>query len=509
VLRAREPNVTRTGSPAREHAAQPQPQPSVDAVTSSCPLVVDLDGTLIHTDTLHECALRIVRDSPLQTLAIPLWLYSGKAVLKQRLAARATVTAQTLPYNESLLEWLKTQRDAGRRLILCTACDSSIAERVAEHLGIFDAVIASDGSANLSGPRKAERLEQLFGRGGFDYVGNSSADLPVWARARRAVVVNAPAALARKAGALCEVERVFPPAPRGLSAWRRVLRVHQWAKNLLLVVPMLAAHQVFDLGAWQSLALAFVSFSLCASSVYILNDLLDLESDRRHPRKRMRPFASGAVPVWMGVVLAPILLAASLGLGSLVGGRFLPWLLFYAVLTSAYSWLIKRIVLVDCLTLALLYTLRIVAGAAAVGQTLSFWLLAFSGFLFLSLAFVKRYAELEVQQLAGKETVHGRGYRTADAPLIRNMGTTAGYAAALVLALYLNSDVIVTLYRSPQVVWGTVPLLLFWISWMWLQAHRGRMNDDPLVFAIKDPASLVAGALFAAVLVAGTMGVPW
>jgi 4-hydroxybenzoate polyprenyltransferase len=499
--------VTGTPSLAREHAAEPVT--SADAAAPSCPLVVDLDGTLIHTDTLHECALRIVRDSPLHTLAIPVWLYAGKAVLKQRLAARTPVDAQTLPYNESLLDWLRTQRSGGRPLILCTACDRSIAERIAEHLGIFDGVIASDGIANLSGTRKAQRLEQLFGRGGFDYVGNSSADLPVWARARRAVVVNASGTLARKAQALCEVERVFPPGARGLSAWRRVLRVHQWAKNLLLLVPLLAAHQVFDLGAWLSLALAFVSFSLCASSVYIVNDLLDLESDRRHPRKRTRPFASGVVPVWMGVVLAPILLASSLALGSLVGGEFLPWLLFYALLTSAYSWLIKRIVLVDCLTLALLYTLRIIAGAAAVGQTLSFWLLAFSVFLFLSLAFVKRYAELEVQQRAGNETVHGRGYHTADAPLIRNMGTTAGYCAVLVLALYLNSDVVAKLYRAPQVVWGTVPLLLFWISWMWMQAHRGRMNDDPLVFAVKDPASLVTGALFGAVLVAGTMGLTW
>lgn len=499
--------MTATGSAGRERTAVPVP--GVDETAADCPLVVDLDGTLIHTDTLHECALRIVRDSPVHTLAIPLWLYAGKAVLKQRLAARTAIDAETLPYNDSLIDWLRAQRSDGRRLILCTACDRSIADRIAVHLGIFDSVIASDGIANLSGSRKAERLEQLFGRGGFDYVGNSSADLPVWARARRAVVVNAGGVLERQAHAVCEVEQVFPAGRRGLSVWRRVFRVHQWAKNLLLLVPLLASHQIFDLGAWQSLALAFISFSLCASSVYIVNDLFDLESDRRHPRKKTRPFASGLVPVWMGVVLAPLLLASSLGIGSLVGGGFLPWLLFYALLTSAYSWVIKRMVLVDCLTLALLYTLRIVAGAAAVGHVLSFWLVAFSVFLFLSLAFVKRYAELEVQQLAGRETVHGRGYHTADAPLIRNLGTAAGYASALVLALYLNSDAVVKLYRAPQVVWGTVPLLLFWISWMWMQAHRGRMNDDPLVFAIKDPASLATGALFGAVLVAGTLGVTW
>jgi 4-hydroxybenzoate polyprenyltransferase/phosphoserine phosphatase len=499
--------VILTASLVDEHAAHPAP--GIDDAAASCPLVVDLDGTLIHTDMLHECAVRVARDRPVHALSIPFWLCKGKAALKEHLAACTDIDAGTLPYNEGLLDWLRAQHGAGRNLVLCTASDRSIAQRVAQHLGIFDEVIASDGIANLSGRRKADRLEALFGRGGFDYVGNSNADLAVWARARRAVVVNASGSLTRQARAVCQVEHVFAPGACGLNAWRRVFRVHQWLKNLLLVIPLMAAHELFDLGAWQSLALAFVSFSLCASSVYIVNDLLDLESDRRHPRKKSRPFASGVVPVWIGVALAPLLLATSLGLGDLVGGQFLPWLLCYAVLTSAYSWLIKRIVLVDCLTLAVLYTLRIVAGAAAVGQALSFWLLAFSVFLFLSLAFVKRYAELEVQQLAGEDNVHGRGYHAADAPLVRSMGTTAGYASALVLALYLNSEAVLKLYRAPQLVWGTVPLLLFWISHMWMQAHRGRMNDDPLVFAVKDPASLVTGAMFGAVLVAGTMGLPW
>jgi 4-hydroxybenzoate polyprenyltransferase len=192
-----------------------------------------------------------------------------------------------------------------------------------------------------------------------------------------------------------------------------------------------------------------------------------------------------------------------------VGGTFLPWLIFYFVLTCAYSWGLKRLVLVDCLTLAMLYTLRIVAGAAAANMSLSFWLLAFSVFLFLSLAFVKRYAELQVQVLHKKHKVHGRGYYTADAPLIQILGITSGYAAVLVLALYLNSDAVVKLYRTPECVWGTVPVMLFWVSWMWLQAHRGEMHDDPLVYAIKDKASLLAGVVFAVVLVIGAVGWPW
>lgn len=473
------------------------------------PLLVDLDGTLIRTDMLHESALRVLRDNPLQTFRIPYLLSRGKAALKRHLAHRTDFDPSSLPYNQDLLDWLKQQRAQGRKLILCTASDLSIATTISEHLGVFDEVMASDGTTNLAGKHKAEALEQRFGHAGFDYAGNSRADLAVWQCARRAVVVNASADLAKKVGYCCEVEKVFPSPKLGFTTWRRVLRVHQWLKNLLLFVPLLAAHQLTILDTWLALILAFFSFSLCASSVYIVNDLLDLESDRQHPRKCKRPFASGLVPAWMGVVLAPLLLLISLALAQHVGGTFLPWLLFYFVLTCAYSWGLKRLILVDCLTLAMLYTLRIVAGAAAASMALSFWLLAFSVFLFLSLAFVKRYAELQVQLLNEKQKVHGRGYYTSDAPLVQMLGITSGYAAVLVLALYLNSAAVVELYRTPEFVWGAVPIMLFWVSWMWMQAHRGNMHDDPLVFAVKDKASLLAGVAFAAVLAIGAVGWPW
>jgi len=464
---------------------------------------------LIHTDMLHESALWMLRDKPLDVLRIPGWLMSGKAVLKRELAGRATFQPASLPYNEHLLAWLAQQRAAGRKLILCTASDHAIAHAIANHLGVFDEVMASDGQVNLAGRNKAAALQERFGEGGFDYVGNSSADLAVWALARRAIVVNASNSIVNKARQLFDVEHVFPRAELGLRALARVLRVHQWLKNLLLFVPLLAGHQFGGIEPWLALALAFVSFSLCASTVYIANDLLDLESDRQHPRKRSRPFASGLVPAWMGVVLAPVLLFVSLLLGARVGGDFLPWLLFYFAVTCAYSWWLKRLILVDCLTLAMLYTLRIVAGAAAAGIVLSFWLLAFSVFLFLSLAFVKRYAELQVQILAGKQKAHGRGYLTSDAPLVQMLGITAGYAAVVVLSLYLNSDAVLALYRQPEIVWGAVPVILFWVSWIWMQAHRGHMHDDPLVFAVKDRASLAAGLAFGAVLAAGAIGFSW
>lgn len=475
---------------------------------TSFPLVVDLDGTLIQSDMLHESALHALRDRPLDVLSIPLWLLQGKAQLKERLAAGFDVVPQSLPYNPALMQWLQEQYRGGRQLVLCTASDSRIAEAIARHLGIFAEVIASDGHTNLAGPNKARALEARFGVRGFDYAGNSRADLAVWRSARRAVVVGAEA-LASAARRVCEVEHIFPTHAPPLKVWLRALRLHQWLKNVLLFVPMAAAHQLRNADVWWHLLLAFLAFSLCASAVYVVNDLTDLDSDRLHPRKRHRPFASGALPPWIGVAMVPPLLLASLALAIEVGPRFIPWLLVYFVVTCAYSWGLKRLALIDCLTLALLYTLRVIAGNEAAGLPSSFWLLAFSVFLFMSLAFVKRYAELSLLTPHGEGQVHGRGYQGGDAPLVQTMGIAAGYASVMVLALYMNSEAITKLYHAPEWVWGTVLVMLFWVSWMWLQAHRGRMHDDPIIFALKDRASLAAAALFGAFLFIGKVGLAW
>lgn len=473
------------------------------------PLIVDLDGTLIHTDMLHESALKVLRERPLATLWIPFWLSRGKAVVKQRLAARSAFDPSTLPYNQALLDWLRAQKADGRKLVLCTASDKSIADAIADHLDLFDEVMASDGETNLSGIQKAEALATRYGDTGFVYAGNSHKDLPVWASASSAVVVNAAPGLSEKAHRVCQVEREFLAPPKTLMTWLHVIRAHQWLKNLLLFIPIIAAHQISDSSTWVTLIIAFFAFSFCASSVYITNDLFDLESDRLHPRKRSRPFASGIIPAWQGVLLMPVLLAASVSLALMVGTGFLSWLAAYFFLTCAYSFGLKRLVLVDCLTLAMLYTLRIIAGAAAANMDLSFWLLAEAVFLFLSLAFVKRYAELTMQSQHGGGKAHGRGYYISDSPLIQTLGITSGYVAVLILALYLNSEEVLLLYTSPALVWPAVPFMLFWISWMWMQANRGQMHDDPLVFAVKDKSSLLAGLGFALILVTGKVGWPW
>ncbi|ALA59073.1 UbiA family prenyltransferase [Nitrospira moscoviensis] len=473
-----------------------------------CPLVVDLDGTLIRTDTLHEGLCGLFRTNPASLCLLPYWLWRGKARLKQQLAARTTVDPRILPFNRDFLAWLHQQRAHGRTLILCTASDQAVATAIAEHLGVFDEVMASDGTVNLAGPHKAEALVQRFGPAGFDYAGNSRADLSVWQWARRAIVVGSATAMAKHAALSGKVERVFPSPAWDFTTWRRVLRLHQWLKNLLLGVPAVAAHQIADPGTWLAIVLAFISFSLCASAVYVTNDLLDLDSDRKHPHKVNRPFASGLVPVWAGFALAPLLLLGSVAVARHVGGAFLPWLAVYAAMTAAYSWGLKRLILIDCLILAMLYTLRIVAGAAVTGIELSFWLLAFSGFVFLSLAFAKRYAELRILSHQGEEQAHGRGYRVSDAPLVQMLGVTSGYAAVVVFALYLNSEAVLRLYRAPQFLWAAVPIMVFWISWMWMQAHRGHLREDAVVFAVTDRASLLAGAALACVVTLATVSWP-
>ena len=459
------------------------------------PLVVDLDGTLIHTDLLHESALYLLRVKPWLICHLLLWFFNGKANLKAKLAAVISLPVSSLPYNTELIAYIREQRGLGRRITLCTASHQSLAQSTADYLGIFDEVLASDELINLAGLAKAKALSDLYGNKGFDYAGNSHADLLVWENARSVIIVNGSNSLTKKVNSLYIVDKIFPRPIAGFKSWVKVFRFHQWVKNILIFMPAVAAHTAMTIDLWGTLVLAFISFSLCASFVYVLNDLLDLESDRQHPRKRYRPFASGQVELWIGVMLAPLLILSSILLALYIGISFVYWLLIYLALTSFYSWGLKRLVIVDVLTLAILYTLRIVAGAAALDMPLSFWILAFSIFLFLSLAFIKRDAELQSHN-GERQKLHGRGYITSDASLIQQLGVSSGYAAVLVLALYINSENVIKLYRMPEMIWGAVPLLLWWLSWMWFQANRGLMHDDPIVFAIKDKTSLFIGALF-------------
>lgn len=465
--------------------------------TLSTPLCVDLDGTLIHSDLLLETFLFLIKRNPLYLFLIPVWLLRGKASLKEEIARRVSLNASLLPYNQELLTWLTTQQEAGRAIWLCTASNHRLADLVAAHLKIFEGVLASSDERNLSGHNKSALLIEKFGDKGFDYCGNHHVDLAIWKNSQGAIVVNGHGKLAQAAERLTEVKGTFPKKSGLIKLILKSLRLHQWAKNILVFVPLATAHQLGNPISVQHAIMAFFAFGLCASPVYLMNDMLDLEADRQHPNKRRRPFASGDLSLMAGFILVPMLLLGTILIASHLPMMF--WLVLgsYFCVTVAYSFFLKNLVLIDTITLAGLYTIRIVAGAMAITVTLSFWLLLFSVFLFFSLALVKRYAELLTTQKLGGLKVIGRGYHVDDLPILQSLGTASGYLAVLVMALYINSPDVESLYSNPRRIWFLCVLILFWISRIWLKTHRGDMHEDPVVFALKDRISLMIGILAA------------
>jgi 4-hydroxybenzoate polyprenyltransferase/phosphoserine phosphatase len=470
-------------------------------------IAVDLDGTLTYSDTLYESILVLIREKPIFIFAILFWLFLGKAYLKAKIASLAYFDVTRLPYNQALIDWLCVERASGKKIVLCTGANGQIARAVVDHVKLFDQAMASDLWSNLKGEAKRAWLDRNFGIKGYAYAGNDTSDISVWKGASEAIVVNASAKVLNEAKRVGNVTKVIPARANSVASWIKTFRIHQWLKNCLLFVPLLAAHEIGNLAAWAILFLAFIVFSFCASAIYIVNDLIDLDSDRRHPRKCFRPFATGRVSIPTGLVTAFSFVVLGLFLGSILGVAFLTWLIIYLVLTITYSLVLKRYQLLDCMALAALYTLRVIAGAAAIDIAVSFWLLTFSIFIFLSLAFVKRYAELQLQVEQGNARILGRGYTVMDAPLVQTFGVAAGYVAVLVLALYLNSETVVSLYVNPQLIWGAVPLVLLWISWIWMKAHRGEMHDDPLLFAIQDRTSQIVILLLAACFILAAVGI--
>ena len=459
------------------------------------PLVIDLDGTLIKTDLLIESVLALVRKQPLYVFLLPLWMALGKARFKQQVARRVVLDVRVLPWRNEFLDYLTRQRAEGRSLVLATGSDIRVARQVADHLKLFDLVLASDGSTNLCGESKRNRLVREFGEKGFDYAadggGSARRDLTVWASARKAILVN-PDALARsEAARVAVIDQVFADRGKGLADRVKALRPMHWLKNLLVLVPVFAAHRFHENALLEKSLLAFVAFGCCASSGYLFNDLIDLDADRHHPRKRSRTFAAGDLPLSYALVMIPALLVCGCFLGALVSPQFLAILLIYFVMSVAYSLHIKKVAVLDVLFLAGLYSVRIVAGSAAVGIWLSHWLLAFSIFLFFSLALVKRYSELVIMHRIDGDGARARAYEFSDGELLAAMGTASGYLAVLVLALYIASEKAQLLYAQRELLWFLCPLLLYWISHVWLTAHRGRMHDDPVVFAISDRTSRI------------------
>jgi 4-hydroxybenzoate polyprenyltransferase/phosphoserine phosphatase len=460
------------------------------------PLYVDLDGSLISSDLLIESALKLLKAHPFNLIRMVAWLRRGKAHLKTRIADEAVLDVTTLPYNADVIAVMEEARGARRRVVLATASHARYAEAVASHLGLFDGVLATDIDRNLSGGAKLLAIRDDARGLPFEYLGNGTVDLEIWREAAAAVVVTADQSLLERAQRVTSSVRHIRVASAGPRAWGRAVRLHQWAKNLLLFMPALPLVSTLDPRGWVALCLGFVAFGLCASSVYILNDLLDLESDRMHVRKRRRPIPSGEVPLVQACALCPVLLLTSF----VVAAALLPWqfmvvLALYWVSTMAYSFFLKKRVLIDIMTLASLYTIRILAGAAAIRVPPSFWILIFSLFIFLSLAAAKRYVELLGMQNQQRAKAAGRGYLVTDIPFVLSLGTCSGLTSVLVFALYVNDPVAREHLHQPYALWLVCPLLLYWMSRVWLKATRGELHDDPVVFAVTDRVSQIVAVL--------------
>lgn len=467
-------------------------------------LVVDLDGTLLRSDILFESFWSALgRDWRSPFLSI-FAMFSGPAALKQYLAQTSLLDVATLPYDPAVIAYVKAWQADGGRTALVTACDQTIASQVANHLGLFDDVYGSDGHLNLKGTAKADFLSDHYGNGSYAYMGDATADLPVWQRAYKAITVNAPPLLRQRADQIGgNIEHLTTTSPV-LGPYIKALRPHQWLKNMLIFLPMLAAHQL-DISTFLQSCLAFVAFCLVASSVYIVNDLLDLAADRAHPRKRFRPFASGSIPIAHGSGMTIGLLAIGMVFAAFLGWQFVLVMLAYYALSTAYSVYLKRLIVLDICVLAGLYTLRILAGGVATNIQLSMWLLGFSIFFFFSLAAIKRQAELVESAERGKLNATGRGYQVADVPIVSMIALGAGYVSVLVLALYINSPGVRELYPEARALAGICAILLYWLTYMVMVTHRGLMHDDPLVFAAKDRKSQICLGLILTYAVAGAV----
>lgn len=457
-------------------------------------IVVDLDGTLIRTDLLVESFAHAVSRSPLRALGHLAELRHGKAALKAALAEAADLDVALLPYNQELIDWLNEERANGARLYLASAANERLVEAVADHLGIFAGCMGSTGSVNLSAQAKADRIRSDLGDKPFTYVGNSSDDLPVWRAASRCIAVNCPAPVQRRLHSFAPDAAIRQDPKKTLKNWVKLIRVRQYVKNALVAVPLFVSHQITIENIVTTL-IAALAFSLCASSVYVMNDFMDVDADRRHPTKKKRPLASGAVPLMLAPPAAMLLLLAAFAIAVTINWEFVGVLAIYFALTTAYTLSLKRKMIIDSITLATLYTMRVFAGAAAIHITPSEWLLGFSLFIFSSLAFIKRYIELALRLDEGKHRkLSNRNYEVSDLSVVGAIAAACGFNAVTFLALYISSPAVHELYAHPQFLWFTCPVMMFWVGRNLLLAHRRMMDDDPVVFALTDKPSLICAA---------------
>jgi 4-hydroxybenzoate polyprenyltransferase len=477
-------------------------KPKDQPIDDSIPLVVDLDGTFIYSDLFFEGIILLLKKNLFYLFNCLLWLLKGRVYFKNRIYENVYVSYTLLPYNIELLKFLKTESENGRKIVLATASLKAQAVEIAKLYPIFEEVYGTENLINLKGSKKEELLVKKFGKGKFDYIGNSHADLKIFASCRYSYLVNPSKFLLKETGKISILKNVWEDRKESWTSYIKAIRAYQWVKNLLVFVPLITSHSFNSLNLIILDLKAFVSFSLIASSGYLINDLLDVNSDRSHPTKRNRPLASGELKISSATILLFILMVGGLYIAASISILFLTILLLYFITSITYSLFIKKIALYDVFVLALLYSLRIFAGGVVIDVSLSFWLIAFSTFIFLSLAFIKRYSELiQIDSNENSLKTRGRQYSLVDLELLQMMGIVSGFMSAIVFSLYINSNEVVKLYQNPKLLWGMSLLFLFWISRMWLITVRGSMTDDPIIFAIKDRTSYVVFLLTGFIIV--------
>lgn len=448
-------------------------------MTASKPLVLDVDGTLLRTDMLFENVWAGLGTDPIRTIKAGVTLLSKPARLKEAVYNIADIRVDLLPVNTEVLEFAKAAQADGREVILASASDERLVQALADHHG-FDGAIGSKDGHNLKGANKAAALIERYGKGGFDYAGDDSSDTAIWDVADKAIIVGT----AGGAAARYPSEKVTTfDAPHKTSEAIRAMRPHQWVKNVLLFLPMIAAHQ-FGLESFGLIILGIMAFSAAASCIYIVNDLLDLEADRLHVKKCKRPFAAGTVPIKTGMMICAGLGVFALGLGAFLGIAFFGVVALYIILSLAYSLKLKRMRWIDIFTLASLYTIRVVAGAAASRVDASVFMLIFIFPIFVTLGCVKRLTELTLA--TNDDRLPGRGYGRPDRPDLLNVGILGMIGALVIFFLYSFSEQARMLYPSQWLLWVALIPIAAWLNRMVRLGWYGKQDYDPIVFALKD-----------------------
>jgi 4-hydroxybenzoate polyprenyltransferase len=460
------------------------------------PLCVDLDGTLVKTNTLYEAVIALIRARPIVAFLLPYWLMRGQSYLWQRLSERASINVALLPYRQEVLDYLRREKERGREIALVSGSHHTVVEKVAHHLGLFDRFLGSNESVHLIGLAKLSAILKLYEKRHFDYIGDTSADLSIWRMSDHAVIVSGDNSLVKRlTGVNVNTEHITPNDQSWLKALFKAMRVYQWSKNLLLFAAAFLSHNFANLTVMISAAHGFVAFSLCASAVYIMNDLFDLESDRLHTKKRYRPFAAGDLSLAYGGMFSIFLLILALVIAFALSPKFAAGLSIYFAMTFSYSFYFKKKLLVDVFLLAGLYTIRVWAGGICAGVIISNWTLAFFMSLSLSLAIAKRYSELAASADAQKEVkIHRRSYQTSDMPFLLCLGCINANISVLVIALYIASKDSSYYYTNPSALWLICPAVAYWVGRLWMLTIRGKLNEDPVLFAIKDKVSYLLGA---------------